>query len=131
MVTDPIADLLIRIQNAARRGQEAVSIPASRLKTEILKVMQAEGFIGAYEKTTADGHSVLKVRLRYINDGQPVITGMRRISRPGRRVYAGKQEMQKVMGGMGLAIVSNSKGIMTDQASRRANLGGEVLCHIW
>jgi len=131
MVTDPIADLLVRIQNAARRGQETVSIPASRLKGEILKVMQAEGFIGTYEKATADGHPILKVRLRYINDGQPVITGMRRISRPGRRVYAGKQEMQKVMGGMGLAIVSNSKGVMTDQASRRANLGGEVLCHIW
>jgi small subunit ribosomal protein S8 len=131
MVTDPIADLLIRIKNAARRGQETVSIPASRLKGEILKVMQAEGFIGACEKATVDGHPVLKVQLRYINEGQPVITGMRRISRPGRRVYAGKQEMRKVMAGMGLAIVSNSKGVMTDQASRRANLGGEVLCHIW
>jgi len=131
MVTDPIADLLIRIQNAARRGQETVSIPASKLKAEVLRVMQAEGFIRSYEKAAVDGHPVLRVQLRYINDGQPVITGMRRISRPGRRVYAGKQEMQKVMGGMGLAIVSNSKGIMTDQASRRANLGGEVLCHIW
>lgn len=131
MVTDPIADLLVRIQNAARRGQETVSIPASKLKSEILRVLQAEGFIASYEKIVEGGHPMLRVRLRYINDGQPVIMGMRRISRPGRRVYVGRQEMPKVMGGMGLAIVSNSKGIMTDQESRRANLGGEVLCHVW
>ena len=131
MVTDPIADLLVRIQNAARRGQETVSIPASKLKGEILRVLKAEGFIHAYEKSEDGGHPMLRVQLRYINDGQPVITGMRRISRPGKRVYVGKREMPKIMAGMGLAIVSNSKGVMTDQASRRANLGGEVLCNIW
>ena len=106
-------------------------MPASRLKGEILRVLKAEGFISAYEKSEAAGHPTLRVQLRYINDGQPVITGMRRISRPGKRVYVGKREMPKIMAGMGLAIVSNSKGVMTDQASRRANLGGEVLCHIW
>jgi small subunit ribosomal protein S8 len=131
MVTDPIADLLVRIRNAARRGQETVSIPASRLKAEILRVLRDEGFITSYEKAVEGGHPTLRVQLRYINDGQPVITGMRRISRPGKRVYVGKREMPKIMGGMGLAIVSNSKGVMTDQASRRVNLGGEVLCHIW
>jgi small subunit ribosomal protein S8 len=125
MVTDPIADLLVRIQNAARRGQETVSMPASKLKGEILRVLKAEGFISAYEKSADAGHPTLRVQLRYINDGQPVI------SRPGKRVYVGKREMPKIMAGMGLAIVSNSKGVMTDQASRRANLGGEVLCHIW
>jgi len=131
MVTDPIADLLVRIRNAARRGQETVSIPASRLKAEVLRVLRDEGFISSYEQAVEEGHPTLRVQLRYINDGQPVITGMRRISRPGKRVYVGKREMPKIMGGMGLAIVSNSKGVMTDQASRRANLGGEVLCHIW
>ena len=131
MVTDPIADLLVRIRNAARRGQETVSIPASRLKAEVLRVLRDEGFISSYEQAVEEGHPTLRVQLRYINDGQPVITGMRRISRHGKRVYVGKREMPKIMGGMGLAIVSNSKGVMTDQASRRANLGGEVLCHIW
>jgi small subunit ribosomal protein S8 len=129
MVTDPIADLLVRIKNAVRRGQETVSMPASKLKSEILRVLKAEGFIHTYEKSEDAGHPTLRVQLRYI--GQPVITGMRRISRPGKRVYVGKREMPKIMAGMGLAIVSNSKGVMTDQASRRANLGGEVLCHIW
>lgn len=131
MVTDPIADLLVRIQNAARRGHETVSIPASKLKGEILRVLKAEGFIASYEQSTEGGHPMLRVQLRYINDGQPVIRGMRRISRPGRRVYVGRREMPKVMGGMGLAIVSNSRGVMTDQESRRANLGGEVLCYVW
>lgn len=131
MVTDPIADLLVRIQNAARRGHETVSMPASKLKGEILRVLKAEGFISTYEKSAEAGHPTLRVQLRYINDGQPMITGMRRISRPGKRVYVGKREMPKIMAGMGVAIVSNSNGVMTDQASRRANLGGEVLCHIW
>ena len=131
MVTDPIADLLTRIQNAARRGHETVSVPASKLKAEVLRVLKAEGFISSYEKSGDAGHPTLKVQLRYVNDGQPVITGMRRISRPGKRVYAGKRDLPKIMAGMGLAIVSNSKGVMTDQASRQANLGGEVLCHIW
>ena len=87
MVTDPIADLLVRIKNAARRGQETVSMPASKLKGEILRVLKAEGFINTYEKSEDTGHATLRVQLRYINDGQPVITGMRRISRPGKRVY--------------------------------------------
>lgn len=131
MVTDPIADLLVRIQNGARRGHETVSMPASRLKAEILRVLKAEGFIRSYEQSADGGHPVLKVQLRYVSEGQPIITGMRRISRPGKRVYVGKQEMPKIMGGLGLAIVSNSKGVMTDQQSRRINLGGEVLCHVW
>jgi small subunit ribosomal protein S8 len=131
MVTDPIADLLVRIQNAAGRGHASVSVPASKLKADVLRVLKAEGFINEYEKTTVDGHPALQVQLRYVAEGQPVITGMRRVSRPGRRVYVGRRDVNAVMGGMGLAIISTSKGLMTDHESRRANLGGEVLCEVW
>jgi small subunit ribosomal protein S8 len=131
MVTDPIADLLVRIQNAAGRGHASVSVPASKLKADLLRVLKAEGFINEYEKTTMDGHPTLNVQLRYIAEGEPVITGMRRVSRPGRRVYVGRRDVKAVMGGMGLAIISTSKGLMTDHESRRANLGGEVLCEVW
>lgn len=131
MVTDPIADLLVRIQNGARRGHESITVPASRLKAEVLRVMKAEGFINGYEPATVDGHPALKVQLRYVGEGQPVITGMRRVSKPGKRVYVGRRNVKPVMAGMGLAILSTSKGLMTDQESRSASLGGEVLCHIW
>lgn len=131
MMTDPIADLLVRIQNGARRRHESVTVPASKLKVQLLRVMKAEGFIGGYEPALIDGHPTLKVQLRYMGERQPVITGMRRISKPGKRVYVGREDVRPVMAGMGLAILSTSKGLMTDQESRRANLGGEVLCHIW
>ena len=131
MVTDPIAELLVRIQNAAGRGHASVSVPASKLKADILRVLKTEGFINEYEKTAVEGHPTLQVQLRYVAEGQPVITGMRRISRPGRRVYVGRRDVKAVMGGMGLAIISTSKGLMTDHESRRANLGGEVLCEVW
>lgn len=131
MMTDPIADLLVRIRNGARRGHDTVTVPASKLKAEILKVMKTEGFISDYETVTTDGHPAIQIRLRYVGEGQPVITGMRRISKPGKRVYIGKRNLKPVVGGMGLAIMSTSKGIMTDQESKRASLGGEVLCHIW
>jgi small subunit ribosomal protein S8 len=93
--------------------------------------MKAEGFIGGYERVTADGHPALKVQLRYIGEGQPVISGMRRVSKPGKRVYVGRRDVKPIMAGMGLAILSTSRGLMTDQESRQASLGGEVLCHIW
>ena len=131
MVTDPIADLLVRIQNAAGRGHTSVSVPASKLKADVLRVLKAEGFINEYEQTTVDGHPALQVQLRYVAERQPVITGMRRVSRPGRRVYVGRRDVKAVMAGMGLAIISTSKGLMTDQESRRENLGGEVLCEVW
>jgi small subunit ribosomal protein S8 len=131
MVTDPIADLLVRIKNGASRGHPSVSVPASKLKGEILRVLKAEGFISDYERTTLDGHPALQITLRYVSEGQPVITGMRRVSKPGRRVYVGRRDVAPVMGGMGLSIISTSKGLMTDQESRRANVGGEVLCEVW
>jgi small subunit ribosomal protein S8 len=131
MVTDPIADLLVRIQNGAQRGHESVMVPASKLKAQVLRVLKAEGFIGEYEQASSDGHPSLQIRLRYIHDGKSIITGMRRISKPGKRVYVGRRDIKPVMAGMGVAILSTSKGIMTDQESRKASLGGEVLCHVW
>ena len=131
MMTDPIADLLVRIQNAARRRHATVSVPASRLKAEVLRVLKAEGFIGDYERQVVDGKAMLNVQLRYVGEEQPIITGMRRISKPGKRVYIGRRDITQVMSGMGTAIISTSKGLMTDQESRRAGFGGEVLCHVW
>jgi small subunit ribosomal protein S8 len=131
MVTDPIADLLIRLQNGARRRHAMVTIPASKLKAEVLRVLKDEGFIGPYERDTLDGHPVLKVQLRYVGEGQSIITGMRRVSKPGKRVYVGRRNVTQVMSGMGIGILSTSKGLMTDQESRRASLGGEVLCQVW
>jgi small subunit ribosomal protein S8 len=106
-------------------------MPASKLKREVLRVLQAEGFIQGVEAGTEDGHAVLKVQLRYVGEGQPMITGMQRVSKPGRRVYVGIKNIPRVRNGIGMAILSTSKGIMTDQASRKAGLGGEVLCSVW
>jgi small subunit ribosomal protein S8 len=131
MVTDPIADLLTRIRNAVRRGHETALVPASKLKSEILRVLKSEGFVGGFDRVEGKGISVLKIQLRYVSEGRPIITGMRRISKPGRRVYIGRRNVNQVMGGMGLAILSTSRGVMTDHECRRAGLGGEVLCHIW
>jgi len=131
MMTDPIADLLVRIQNGARRGHETVTAPASKLKAEVLRVLKAEGFISGYEQISVDGLPTLRIQLRYVGEGQPMITAMRRVSRPGKRVYIGRRNVVRVRNGMGLSILSTSKGVMTDQASRRAGLGGEVLCHVW
>jgi small subunit ribosomal protein S8 len=131
MMTDPIADMLVRLRNGMQRGHESVTLPASKLKGEILRVMKAEGFITDYEKVEEDGHPRFRVHLRYVSEGRPVITGASRISRPGKRVYAGRRSVRPVMGGMGVAIVSTSKGVLTDQEARRDNLGGEVLLQIW
>ena len=131
MVTDPISDLLVRLRNGFTRQHDVVTVPASKLKREILRVLQAEGFIQNVEATTEEGHPVLKVQMRYVGEGQPMITGMERVSKPGRRVYVGIKDIPRVRNGIGMAILSTSKGIMTDQASRKAGLGGEVLCAIW
>ncbi len=130
-MTDPIADLLIRIQNGAKRGHETVTAPASKLKTEVLRVLKAEGFISGYEQISVDGLPTLRIQLRYVGERQPMITALRRVSRPGKRVYVGRRNVVRVRSGMGLSILSTSKGVMTDQASRRAGLGGEVLCQVW
>ncbi len=131
MVTDPISDLLVRLQNALRRRHDTVSVPASRLKREILRILQHEGYIQGVQAEVEDGHPVLKVQLRYVVEGQPMVTGMQRVSKPGRRVYVGIKDIPRVKNGIGMAILSTSKGLMTDQDSRRAGLGGEVLCAVW
>ncbi len=131
MVTDPIADLLVRLGNGARRRHDTVHVPASKLKRQMLDILQREGYISGIEEVSKDGHPTFKVELRYINQDQPMITGTRRISKPGRRVYVGSSDIPKVRNGIGLAILSTSKGLMTDSESRRAGMGGEVLCSVW
>ena len=131
MVTDPISDLLVRLQNGLRRRHDTVSVPASRLKREILRILQHVGYIQGVQAEVEDGHPVLKVQLRYVVEGQPMVTGMQRVSKPGRRVYVGIKDIPRVKNGIGMAILSTSKGLMTDQDSRRAGLGGEVLCAVW
>lgn len=130
-MTDPIADLLTRIRNAAGRRHETVAIPASKLKADLLRVLKQEGFITDFERSSEAGHPMLQVRLRYVAEGQPIIAGLRRVSTPGRRVYVRRKEIRPVMGGMGLSILSTSKGLMTDHECRRAGIGGEVLCEVW
>ena len=131
MVTDPIADLLIRLKNGSQRRHETISVPASKLKRAILEILTKEGYVESVEDGVQDGHAVLKVQLRYVGEGEPMITGLQRISKPGRRVYVGSKEIDRVRNGIGMSILSTSKGIMTDQESRRNKLGGEVLCSVW
>lgn len=131
MFTDPIGDLLVRLKNGAQRRFETVAVPTSKLKRAILEILKREGYVDSIEDEVRDGHPVLNVRLRYIGEGQPMITGLERISKPGRRVYVGSEDIKKVRNGIGLSILSTSKGIMTDQESRKSHLGGEVLCSVW
>jgi small subunit ribosomal protein S8 len=131
MLTDPISDLLIRLKNGAQRRHETVAVPTSRLKRAILEILKREGYVEAIEEQVDNGHPMLTVRLRYVAEGQPMINGLERISKPGRRVYVGSKDIPKVLNGIGMSILSTSKGIMTDQESRQNKLGGEVLCSIW
>lgn len=129
MMTDPIADMLTRIRNGQRAGKVSVSMPSSKLKQSIANVLKAEGYIADYSEVEEEGKPSLSVALKYY-DGQPVIDTLKRISRPGLRIYKAKDELPKVMGGLGVAIVSTSKGVMSDRAARAAGEGGEVLCYV-
>ncbi len=131
MVTDPISDLLVRLRNGSQRRHDTVSVPASKLKRAILEILKKEGYVEAVEDGVQDGHPILSVHMRYVGEDEPMITGLKRISKPGRRVYVGSQEISKVRNGIGMSILSTSKGIMTDQESRRNKLGGEILCSVW
>jgi len=131
MLTDPISDLLVRLKNGAQRRHETVSVPASRLKRAVLEILQREGYIDGVEDGTRDGHPSFTVRLRYVGDGKPMITGLQRISKPGRRVYVDSTKISKVRNGIGMSILSTSQGIMTDHDSRQNKVGGEVLCSVW
>jgi len=127
MMTDPISDMLTRIRNAQMVEKAAVNVPASTAKRAILKVLKDEGYIQDFADQTVDGKPMIEVRLKYYA-GRPVIERLERVSRPGLRQYRGKQKLPQVLGGLGTAIVSTSKGVMTDSAARKAGLGGEVLC---
>jgi len=126
-MTDPIADFLTRIRNGQSSGKTEVSVPASRLKLAIASVLKEEGYIEDFATSSLDSKTTLTLQLRY-HQGRPVIDRIERVSRPGLRVYRGKDELPSVLGGMGVAIVSTSKGVMTDRAARAAGHGGEVLC---
>ncbi|MBR6787419.1 MAG: 30S ribosomal protein S8 [Clostridia bacterium] len=132
VINDPIADMLTRIRNAQVARHDAVTMPASNTKKAIAKILLDEGYIKSYDVVDDGLQGTLKVTLKYMNGkSTPVITGLKRISKPGLRVYARCEELPKVLGGLGVAIISTSKGLMTDRVARKENLGGEVLCYIW
>ena len=130
-ITDPIADMLTRIRNANSSKHESVNVPASKLKIEIARILNEEGYINGYEVIDDGLQGVIKITLKYAANKQKVITGLKRVSKPGLRVYASKEELPRVLKGLGIAIISTSKGIMTDREARKLNVGGEVLAFIW
>ncbi|NKE71054.1 30S ribosomal protein S8 [Candidatus Manganitrophus noduliformans] len=130
-MTDPISDMLTRIRNAKMRKHEVVDIPLSKLKVELARILKEEGFIRNYRVVGESVKKNLRVYLKYVENDEPVISDLQRVSKPGRRVYVGKDQIPSVKGGIGVAILSTSKGLMTDQKSREAKVGGEVLCYIW
>lgn len=131
VVTDPIADMLTRIRNALVVKHESVQVPASNMKKAIADILYQEGFIKGYTIIEDGAQSTIKIDLKYGPNNEKVISGLKRISKPGRRVYAKKDEIPKVLGGLGIAIISTSKGVMTDKKARQEGVGGEVLCYVW
>ncbi len=130
VMTDPIADMLTRIRNANQMKHETVDVPASKLKKEILEVLKAEGYIVGYKVIKGDVQDVIRVTLKY-NDNERVVKGLKRISKPGLRVYAKTNEIPRVLNGLGIAVISTSKGIMTDREARKQKVGGEILAYVW
>jgi small subunit ribosomal protein S8 len=131
VITDPIADMLTRIRNANTANHEAVDIPASRMKRAIAEILKEEGFIRNFEMVSEGPQGTLRVTLKYGPEKEKVITGLRRISRPGLRVYSSRTEIPRVLGGLGLVIISTSKGIMSGKRAKREGCGGEVLAYVW
>jgi small subunit ribosomal protein S8 len=131
MLTDPIADMLTRIRNANLALHDQVEMPGSRLKTDIARVLEDQGYIAGYESSSDGTRATLVVKLKYDQDRRRVISGITRVSKPGRRVYADKDSLPKVLGGMGVAIISTSQGLVTGHEAKRLGVGGEVLCTVW
>lgn len=131
MLTDPIADMLTRIRNAIKVKADKVDIPASRIKIEIAKILKEEGFIKSYKIIKDKKQGIIRVNLKYTPEGDSVISNLQRVSKPGRRVYVGKAEIPSIMGGLGVAILTTSMGIMTDKECRQRGVGGEILCYVW
>jgi small subunit ribosomal protein S8 len=130
-MTDPIADMLTRIRNAGGARFDKVDIPASRMKIGLAKIFKEEGFIKNYKVIKDNRQGILRVYLKYNDQQQPLIQGLKRVSKPGRRVYAGHEELPRVQGGLGVAVISTSQGVVTDRQARKLGVGGEVLCEVW
>ena len=131
MMTDPIGDMLARIRNAGMARHQETWCPHSKLKASIANLLSAEGFLGDIHAELRDGHPILVMQIRYDESGQALIDGMRRVSKPSRRVYVGSSEIPKVRNGLGIGVISTSKGVMTDRSARDTSVGGEYLCEVW
>ena len=130
-MTDPIADMLTRIRNANTVKHETVDVPASNIKKEIARILLEEGFVKGYDVIEDGKQGIIRLQLKYGVEGERVISGLKRISKPGMRIYSAKDEIPKVLNGLGIAIISTSKGILTDKEARKENVGGEVICYVW
>ncbi len=130
-MTDPIADMLARIRNASTAMHDEVFIPSSKIKQSIAQILADEGFVDSFDVVEDNGHAMIRIRLRYTDERERAISGIRRVSKPGRRVYRGATDLPRVLGGMGVAIISTSQGVMTDKQARRQRVGGEVLAYVW
>jgi|SRR4051794_5731091 len=130
-MTDPIADLLVRIRNAQAAKHDRLDVPASRVKLEVCKILQQEGYIKGAKVVEEKPRDLIRIFLNYTKDGDPTISVLRRVSTPGRRVYRGAEQIKPVLNGMGIGIISTSKGLLTDRQARDQRVGGEVLCEVW
>ncbi len=131
MMTDPIADMLTRIRNACLAGHERIEMPSSKMKKAIAAILKQEGYIKDFNYIPDNKQGILRIYLKYGPGDESAMSGLKRISKPGLKVYAGKDELPRVLNGLGVAIISTSQGVMTDHEARKANLGGEVICYIW
>ena len=129
--SDPLSDLLNRLRNGMRAGHDRVDVPASRIKEDVLRVLADEGYVSSWRRVEEKGRPVLRVGLKYDHEGSPIVAGLKRVSRPGRRVYTPAKEIPDVLGGLGISIISTSKGIVTGRKARESRLGGEILCNVW
>ena len=130
-ITDPIADMLTRIRNAGTAKHATVDVPASKMKKSIAEILANEGYISAYQLVDDGGQGIIRITLKYLEGKEQAISGIRRVSKPGLRIYVGTEELPKVLRGLGIAIISTSKGVMTDKQARREHVGGEVLAFVW
>jgi small subunit ribosomal protein S8 len=130
-MTDPIADMLTRIRNGIQSRHDRVELPSSKLKVEVARILKNEGFISNYKVVEEGPQPTLRIYLKYSEDGEPVIHGIERVSRPGRRVYRGKEAIPSVLGGLGLAIISTSRGVLSGAEAAKSGVGGEILCQVW
>lgn len=131
MLTDPVADMLARIRNAGRARHERIELPASKLKRAVAQVLADAGYLAEVRTESREGKATLVIGLRYDEDGDPLIDGLRRVSRPGRRVYVNAEQVPRVRRGLGMAVLSTSRGVLSDRAARTERVGGEVLCEVW